>query len=257
MRGADHVGGQFPHEVDLLLGEHGHPGLERLGGLRLGVHDPHALAVVPAAHRLEDDGETARPSPTTALAGGPYGPAPLELRGERGHIGRIRHDAVARARDAERVEPRPHHALVLGVHQRLGAGADGDAVRLQGPQVLGGHVLVVEGDHVAAAREVAQSVQVAVVADDDVTHHLGRGILRGVTEELEPDAERDASLVRHTSELTAADHADYRERHDPRVSAHARVADSRPSTGTGGARGARATRRPQEDRACRWLAWRS
>lgn len=239
MRGADHVGGQLAHEVDLLLGEHGHPGPERLGGLRLGVHDPHALAVVAAADGLEDDGET------------------LALRRERGHVGRIRHDAVAWAGDADRVEPRAHHALVLGVHQRLGPGADGHAVGLQGPQMLGGHVLVVEGDHVAAAREVTQCVQVSVVADDDVAHHLGRGILRGVTEELEPDAERDARLVCHTSELTAADHADYRERHDPRVSAHARVADSRPSPGTEGAYEARATRRPQEDRASGWLAWRS
>ena len=63
------------------------------------------------------------------------------------------------------------------------------------------------------AREGAQRVQVAVVADDDIADDLRRGVLRGVTEELEPDAERDARLVCHTSELTAADHADYRERH--------------------------------------------
>ena len=105
------------------------------------------------------------------------------------------------------------------MHQRVGAGAHGDAVRLQGPQVLGGHVLVIEGDHVAAAREGTQRVQVAIVADDDIADHLRRGVLRGVTEELEPDAEGDARLVGHTGELAAADHADYRERHAPRVSA--------------------------------------
>ncbi|GAA3069951.1 hypothetical protein GCM10010448_61210 [Streptomyces glomeratus] len=48
---------------------------------------------------------------------------------------------------------------------------------------------------------------------------LRRGVLGGVTEELESDAERDACLVCHTSELTPADHADYRKRHAPRVSA--------------------------------------
>lgn len=85
--------------------------------------------------------------------------------------------------------------------------------------MLGGYVFVIEGDHVAALRERTQRVEVAVVADDDITDDLRRGILRGVTEELEPDAERDARLVCHTSELAPADHADYRERHAPRVSA--------------------------------------
>ena len=135
------------------------------------------------------------------------------------HVRRVGDDAVAGAGHADLVEPRPHHALVLGVHERVGAGADGDAVRLQGPQMLGRDVLVIEGDHVAAARERTQRVQVAIVADDDIADHLGRRVLRGVTEELEPDAEGDARLVGHTGELTAADHADYRERHPPRVSA--------------------------------------
>ncbi|GGT25803.1 hypothetical protein GCM10010254_52740 [Streptomyces chromofuscus] len=85
--------------------------------------------------------------------------------------------------------------------------------------MLGGYVFVIERDHVAPAREVTQRVEVAIVADDDIADHLRRGILRGVTEELEPDAQRDARLVRHTRELAPADHADYRERHAPRVSA--------------------------------------
>ena len=88
--------------------------------------------------------------------------------------------------------------------------------------MLGRDVLVIEGDHVAAPREVTQRVQVAIVADDDIADHLRRGVLRGVTEELESDAEGDARLVGHTGELTAADHADYRERHMVSVSAHHR-----------------------------------
>ncbi len=87
------------------------------------------------------------------------------------------------------------------MHERVRAGAHGDAVRLQGAQMLGGYVFVIEGDHVAAPREVTQRVEVAIVADDDIADDLRRGILRGVTEELELDAERDARLVCHTSEL--------------------------------------------------------
>src|SRR4051794_40985347 len=94
--------------------------------------------------------------------------------------------------------------------------------------MLGGHVLVIEGDHVTALRERAERVEVAVVADDDIADDLRRGILRSVTEELEPDAQRDACLVCHTSELAPADHADYRERHTPRVSAAPPAADFRP-----------------------------
>ncbi len=206
VRGADDVGGELAQEVDLLLGEYRDTGLERVGGLLDGVDDPHALAVVAAADGLEDDGEA------------------VALGREGGHVLRIGHDPVPGAGHADRVEPRAHHALVLGVHERVGARAHGDAVRLQGPEVLGGYVFVIEGDHIAAARELAQRVQVAIVADDDFAHDLRRGVLRGVTEELEPDAQRDARLVCHTSELATADHADYGERHSPRVSAAPEVA---------------------------------
>ncbi|GAB2597700.1 hypothetical protein GCM10027168_33200 [Streptomyces capparidis] len=44
-------------------------------------------------------------------------------------------------------------------------------------------------------------------------HGLRRGVLRGVAEQLEPDAERDARLMRHPGELAAAHHADYGESH--------------------------------------------
>lgn len=107
------------------------------------------------------------------------------------------------------VEPGPHHALVLGVDQRLRAGPDGHAVGLQGPQVLGRHVLVVEGDHIAAGREAAQRVEVAVVAEDGLGDHLRGGVLGRVGEEFEPDPERDARLVCHPGQLPAADHAHY------------------------------------------------
>lgn len=200
VRRADDVRRQLPYEVDLLLGEDRDTGPERFGRVLLGADHPDTLAVVSAADRLQDDREAA------------------DLGRERRGVGRVRHDAVAGAGHTDRRELGAHHPLVLGVHQRVGTGTHGDAVRLQGPQVLGRDVLVIEGDHVTAAREGTQRVQVAIVADDDFAHHLGRRVLRGVAEELESDAEGDTRLVGHTGELTAADHADYRKRHSSRVS---------------------------------------
>ncbi|GHB13095.1 hypothetical protein GCM10010392_46510 [Streptomyces clavifer] len=115
-------------------------------------------------------------------------------------------------------------------------------------------MLVIEGDHVAAAREGAQSLQVAVVADDDFADHLGRRILRSVTEELELEAEGDARLVGHTGELTAADHADYRERHASRVSGARKVPSPspvHPRKGVHVTRSGRLTGITREG----WLAW--
>lgn len=195
----------------------GTAGLEGLGRVLQGPYEPHPLPVVAAAHRLEDHGEPV----TGGIA------ASGALRREGRHVGGVLHQAVARTGSTDLRESRAHHTLVLGVHQSVGSGAHGDAVRLQGPQVLRGHVLVIEGDHVTAPREVTQRVQVAIVAYDDFADHLRRGILRSVTEELELDAERDARLVCHTSELPPADHADYRERHTPRVSADPRCQDYR------------------------------
>ena len=78
-----------------------------------------------------------------------------------------------RVRQAQPLDGGAHDQLVLRVLQRLGAGAHGDAGLLQGPQVLGGHVLVVEGDYVHRGRERAQVRQVRVVADH-VGGDLGR-----------------------------------------------------------------------------------
>lgn len=164
MRGADNACGQLPGEVDLLLGEHGHARFEGLGGGRVVrvAYDPHTLAVVAAAHRLQYDREA------------------RALRGEGGDVRLVAHEAVAGHGDAHAGEAVAHDALVLGVHERVGPGAYGDAVRLQRPQVLGRHMFVIESDHVTAACETPQRLQVAVVTDDDVAHHLRRGVLRSV-----------------------------------------------------------------------------
>lgn len=156
MRGADDIGRQLAGEVDLLLGQDGHPGAERLGGLLGGSYDPDTLAVIAAAYRLEDHREA------------------LALGREARHVLGVGDDAVPWAGHADRVQLRPHHPLVLGVHQSIGTGPDGDAVGLQCPQVLGGDVLMIEGDHIAATGEGTQRVQIAVVANDDITDHLSR-----------------------------------------------------------------------------------
>ena len=128
-----HQRGQLAAEVDELLGEHLHAALGRRGErLRavLGRADhPDALAVVTAPGGLEH-------------AGKPKAAASSAERDQR----------PARARDAHPGQPPPHHRLVLGVHQRLGTGPDREAGVLERVQVLGGHVLVVEGDHRAALR---------------------------------------------------------------------------------------------------------
>ena len=71
------------------------------------------------------------------------------------------------------------------MHQRVRAGADGDAVRLQRAQVLGRYVLVIEGDHVAALGELAQRVEVAIVADDVVGDDLGGRDVVGLDQDTE------------------------------------------------------------------------
>ena len=129
-----HQRGQLAAEVDPLLGQQLDAGRRRPRRRRSSqssgrADEPDALAVVPAAGGLEHAREAER----------------LDV-GDRGDHG------VARARHAELGEPGPHHGLVLGVHQRLRAGAHGDPVGRERVQVLGRHVLVVEGDHRAARR---------------------------------------------------------------------------------------------------------
>ena len=143
-------GGQLAAEVDPLLGQDRHAGGERLGAVVLALDEPDALAVVPAAGGLQD----ARPAERRDL---------LDRGDQR----------VARARHPELGQPGAHHALVLGVHERLRPGAYGEP-RLQRVQVLGRHVLVVEGDHLAALGDPLQRRQVAVVADQLVGDDLGR-----------------------------------------------------------------------------------
>ena len=57
----------------------------------------------------------------------------------------------------------------------------------KGVQVLGGHVLVVEGDDVAAVRQPREGREIVVPAQDDVVDHLRSGLVGGGREHPEAD----------------------------------------------------------------------
>jgi hypothetical protein len=112
-----------------------------------------------------------------------------------------------RAGDAEPGQPLAHHQLVLGQPQRGAARPDLDPRLLKRGQVIAGHLLVIEGQHVAAGRERAQ------VGQGTVIPHLGPGAdLRGavvgrIGQYGEADAEADGGLRGHPGQLAGAHHA--------------------------------------------------
>lgn len=85
--------------------------------------------------------------------------------------------------------------------ERRGAGGDAVAGLLQRVQVLGGHVLVVEGEHGGAVGQVAERVQVVVGADPHVRGDQRGGLLGAGAEHPQRLAERDGGLVRHARQL--------------------------------------------------------
>ena len=94
------------------------------------------------------------------------------------------------------------------MHQGLRPGPDRDPGRFQVAQQAGRHVLVVEGDDVAAGREGAYGLRVGVVADGDVVHHGRRGDVGPLGQQPHPDAQADRRRIHHPGELSAADDAD-------------------------------------------------
>jgi hypothetical protein len=96
------------------------------------------------------------------------------------------------------------------VHERLWSGPAGHAGGRQRLEVLGRHVLVVEGDDLAAAGDPGQRVEVAVVADLVVRDDLGRRDAFGLRQQPQRDAEGRRGLGHHPRQLPAADHGDGR-----------------------------------------------
>ena len=72
-------------------------------------------------------------------------------------------------------------------------------------QVVGGHVLVVEGDHLAAGGDRAQGGQVGVVAHHVVGDHLRRAHAGRLGEQPQRDAQRRGGFGHHPGQLAATD----------------------------------------------------
>ena len=159
---------QLAAELDPLLREQGVAAREPLPRLPRTVDHPHALAVIAAARGLQHH-------------------RPADLRTERIHRSGVRDHRPARARNAELGQPGAHHRLVLCVHECIRTRAYDDVLPLEPAQVVRRHVLVVEGQHVAALGEGPQRVEIAFVAHVDVGHDLP-GAVRCVTgEHPQPD----------------------------------------------------------------------
>ena len=193
-RPGDHRGQFTAHRHERL--QHQLTGRRQIqpGRLARRADDPYTAAVIPAAGDLDH----ARPAVGVAERDDPL--RPCGVVGGQHLEGRHRH--------AELGQPGPHEHLVLRVLQRVGPRIDGVALGDQGADVLARHVLVVEGDDVAAVREPAQGVQVGVVADHHVGSDQGGAVVGGHRQHPQGLAERDRGLVRHPGELTAADHPD-------------------------------------------------
>ncbi len=195
-----HQRGQLAAEVDLLLGEDLHAGrgghLERVGAVGLVGDDPDALAVVAAAGGLEHDRE--------AADGRGEGD---RLRGVGDHRG-----AGGSARRGRRAGPasRPCPGRARG---RPGPGRQAcpSAVSVCRCSVGTCSWSKVTTEQPSATR--AQRLEVAVVADQRVAHHLGGGDVGALGEQPERDAEGDGGLGHHPGELAAADDREHGRRH--------------------------------------------
>jgi len=116
---------------------------------------------------------------------------------------------VLRAGDPAGGEPLPHGPLVLGEPERGRAGPDCRGGPGQPGQRRGGHLLVVERDHVAAGREGGQVIRAAVVADPGALADQGGAVGRAGGQDPEPDAQAGRRLAGHPGQLARADHADH------------------------------------------------
>ena len=69
---------------------------------------------------------------------------------------------------------------------------------------------MVEGDDIAAVRELAQRLEVVVTAKSHISHCLGSAVLHRGREHAQTDAKSDGGLLHHARQLPTADHADRR-----------------------------------------------
>ena len=123
-----------------------------------GAHHAHALAVV-------------------AAPGGLQHHRPPDVGGEGLEVRDVAHGRPPRDRDAQGGQPLAHDQLVLGVHQRLRARAHRHPGRRERAQVLGGHLLVVQGEDGGAVGQGGQRGGVRRGAQGCVGDHLGGGLV--------------------------------------------------------------------------------
>ncbi|OAX67786.1 hypothetical protein A5N15_00675 [Rothia kristinae] len=90
-----------------------------------------------------------------------------------------------------------------------GPGPHGDPLLLEDPQVLGGHVLVVEGHDVHPAGELPQDGQVGVVPNGGVGDDGGGAGFGGFGQHAQLDAQLGGLRDIMAGQLPSADHADH------------------------------------------------
>lgn len=93
--------------------------------------------------------------------------------------------------------------LVDGEGERSGAGPNDVAGALEASDTLGRDLLVVEGEHVAATRELCEGSEVQLGDDRHVGHPTTDGLVTGLGEHQQIDAELDGGVVGHAGELAA------------------------------------------------------
>ena len=99
-------------------------------------------------------------------------------------------------------------ALSWACTSASGPGPYGDAGFGERVQVLGRHVLVVEGDDLCPAGDLPQHLEVAVVADDRVGDDLRRRDTLRLGQQPQRDPERRSRLRQHPRELPPTDDGD-------------------------------------------------
>ena len=147
--------------------------------------------------------------PVVAAPGGLGDDGPSELRAEGAQLVGVPAGAPARAGQAEPVaEALAHEQLVLGVDEGGRAGPDEDPGRLEPGEEPGGHVLVVEGDDVAAGGELPDDGRVGEVADGHLAHDPGGTHVGALGEQPHLEIETDRRLVHHAGQLPTPDDPD-------------------------------------------------
>ena len=195
-RRASHHRRQLPPQRDPLLDHQGRTRWcrrKRLECLLATVDQPHPAPVIAAADGFEDH------LPVMLLT----------ERDERLHRVVLRQFGVRGNGRPELGEAPPHGELVLGEDQRARRRKHTDTFADQHLEVLDRHVLVVEGQRVAATRRSAEVVEAVVAAEHHIGADLGGRLVGGRRQDTQTLPQCDGGLMGHARQLTTADHGDH------------------------------------------------